>query len=133
MRLRVGELVWVVWMRDGEACPPLPFRFTEVGARGVSRGPRDRGHPGPPESRTAEGFEVGQRSLVEVGKATGRLRGSVAARSSYVRDPGGCCCGPFRVRFLPPGLVRPTLLRLLARREQTGFDLMKEMARMTNG
>ncbi len=49
------------------------------------------------------------------------------------RSPPGCCCGPFRIRFIPPGLLRPTLLRLLRERPSTGFDLMKEIARRTEG
>ncbi len=45
----------------------------------------------------------------------------------------GCCCGPFRIRFIPPGLLRPTLLRLLREKPSTGFELMKEIARRTQG
>ena len=45
----------------------------------------------------------------------------------------GCCCGPFRIRFIPPGLVRPTLLRLLSQGERTGFQLMKEISQRTRG
>lgn len=44
----------------------------------------------------------------------------------------GCRCGPFRIRFFPPGLLRPLLLRLLSDGPQTGFALMKEVARRTH-
>ncbi len=44
-----------------------------------------------------------------------------------------CRCGPFRVRFFPPGLVRPLLLRLLGEGRKTGFALMKEVAQRTDG
>ena len=47
---------------------------------------------------------------------------------------GLCCrCGPFRVRFFPPGLLRPLLLRLLGDGPKTGFALMREVRRRTNG
>ena len=44
-----------------------------------------------------------------------------------------CRCGPFRVRFFPPGLIRPLLLRLLREERKTGFALMKEVAQRTDG
>lgn len=45
-----------------------------------------------------------------------------------------CCrCGPFRVRFFPPGLLRPLLLRLLGDGPKTGFALIREVRRRTNG
>ena len=44
-----------------------------------------------------------------------------------------CRCGPFRVRFFPPGLVRPLLLKLLGEGPKTGFTLMKEVAQRTDG
>ncbi len=45
-----------------------------------------------------------------------------------------CCrCGPFRVRFFPPGLLRPFLLRLLGEGPKTGFALISEVTRRTNG
>jgi DNA-binding PadR family transcriptional regulator len=54
-----------------------------------------------------------------------------------LRDDEGlasCCrCGPFRVRFFPPGLLRPFLLRLLAEGPKTGFALINEVTRRTNG
>ena len=45
----------------------------------------------------------------------------------------GCRCGPFRVRFFPPGLLRPLLLRLLGEGPKTGFALIYEVARRTEG
>ena len=49
------------------------------------------------------------------------------------RDSRGCCCGPFRVRVVPSGLLRPVLLRLLEGEPRTGFELLKEVARRTEG
>ena len=44
-----------------------------------------------------------------------------------------CCCGPFRVRFFPPGILRPLLLRVLLEGPKTGFALIHEVARRTDG
>lgn len=45
----------------------------------------------------------------------------------------GCCCGPFRVRFVPAGLLPPMLLRLLEDGPRTGYELLKEVAVRTDG
>lgn len=45
----------------------------------------------------------------------------------------GCGCGPFRVRFVPSGLLHPALLRLLEGGPRTGFELLKEIAARTEG
>ena len=44
-----------------------------------------------------------------------------------------CRCGPFRVRFFPPGLLRPLLLRVLGEGPKTGFALINEVTRRTDG
>ena len=51
------------------------------------------------------------------------------------RHPDGRegCCGPFRVRFVPVGLLAPMLLRLLDERPKTGFELLNEVTARTQG
>lgn len=49
-------------------------------------------------------------------------------------EPPPCCrCGPFRVRFFPPGLLRPLLLRILEDGPKTGLALIGEVRRRTRG
>ncbi len=43
-----------------------------------------------------------------------------------------CRCGPFQVRFFPPGLLRPLLLRLLVEGPRTGFALIHEVTARTD-
>jgi DNA-binding PadR family transcriptional regulator len=45
----------------------------------------------------------------------------------------GCHYGPFRVQFLPPGALKPYILRLLSERPMHGFELMQEIFDRTGG
>jgi len=44
-----------------------------------------------------------------------------------------CDCGPFRISFLPPGFLKPLILRLLAERPMHGYVIMEQIYERTHG
>ncbi len=42
-----------------------------------------------------------------------------------------CNCGPFNIRFVPPGILKPYILRLLSNRPMHGFEIMEEIFERT--
>ena len=44
-----------------------------------------------------------------------------------------CDCGPFRVTFLPQGILKPLILRLLAERPMHGYVIMEQIFERTRG
>lgn len=48
--------------------------------------------------------------------------------------PGGCCrCGPFRVSYVPQGMLKPYVLRLLSEKPMHGFEIMEQIFQRTKG
>lgn len=43
----------------------------------------------------------------------------------------GCGCGPFRIRFIPPGILKPYILRLLSEKPMHGFEIIEEIFQRT--
>lgn len=44
-----------------------------------------------------------------------------------------CKCGPFRVNFIPQGLLKPYILRLLSEKPMHGFEIMEQIFDRTGG
>ena len=100
----------------------LPSGSGEGGPRRIPLGPKARGRTdsrkiGPVPGHCSVTREMPSPSFVSVPRGM----------------PTGCCCGPFQVRFVPSGLLPPVLLRLLEGQPRTGFELLKEVARRTEG
>ena len=46
---------------------------------------------------------------------------------------GHCDCGPFRITMLPPGILKPLILRLLVDHPQHGYEIMAQIFERTRG
>lgn len=44
-----------------------------------------------------------------------------------------CDCGPFRITFLPQGILKPLILRLLSERPMHGYVIMEQIFERTRG
>ena len=44
-----------------------------------------------------------------------------------------CRCGPFKISLIPPGMLKPLILRILQGKPMHGYEIMKEISMRTDG
>lgn len=50
-----------------------------------------------------------------------------------MRDRCHCRMGPFEINMVPPGVLKPLILRMLMERPMHGYEIMKEISTRTGG
>ncbi|EQB67649.1 MAG: PadR family transcriptional regulator [Thermoplasmataceae archaeon] len=50
-----------------------------------------------------------------------------------MRDRCNCRCGPFSINMIPPGILKPLILKILEQRNMHGYEIMHEISIRTKG